>query len=176
MMLHKTVAMILTILFLLLPGYGNAASCWPQVTESLQPVGQTRLKVLLFRVYDAVLFTDSGEYPAATAVALSLNYLRNIRASQLLDNTQEQWQKLGFDNLEQQKQWLAELAKIWPDVQRGDCLLAYSPDGQSVHFYHADGLLGKIEDRLFYQQFFAIWLSEKSSYRRNRDELIGAGK
>lgn len=172
----KTLAVVLTILFLLLPGYSNAAGCWPQVTAPLQQVGQTRLKVLLFRVYDAVLYTDSGEYPAATTVALSLHYLRNIRASQLLDNTQEQWQKLGFDNTEQQQQWLAQLAQIWPDVQRGDCLLAYSPDGQSVHFYHADGLLGKIEHPLFYQQFFAIWLSEKSSYRRNRDELTGAGK
>lgn len=173
-MFYKTLAAMLTIFFLLLSGHSRAAECWSQVTTPLQQVGQTRLKVLLFRVYDAVLYTDSGEYPKATAVALSLNYLRNIPASQLLDNTQEQWQKLGFNNVEQQKQWLAQLAQIWPDVQRGDCLLAYSPDGQSVHFYHAGGLLGKIENPLFYQQFFAIWLSEKSSYRRNRDELIGA--
>lgn len=175
MMRHKILAMVLTML-LLLPGYSNAAGCWPQVTDPLQQVGQTRLKVLLFRVYDAVLYTDSGEYPTAGSVALSLNYLRNIRASQLLESTLEQWQKQGFDNTDQQQEWLAQLARIWPDVQRGDCLLAYSPDGQSVHFYHADGLLGKIEDHLFYQQFFAIWLSEESSYRRNRDELTGAGK
>lgn len=174
-MFYKTTALLLGILFLL-PGYGNATSCWPEVTAPLQQVGQTQLKVLLFRVYDAELYTDSGEYPAATSVALSLNYLRNIRAAQLLDNTQEQWQKLGFKKTKQQQHWLAQLEKIWPDVQRGDCLLAYSPDGQSVHFYHASGLLGKIEDALFYQQFFAIWLSENSSYRRNRDELIGVAK
>lgn len=175
-MSDKTLAVMLTILLLLLPGHTEAAGCWSQVTAPLQQVGQTRLKVLLFRVYDAALYTDTGEYPAAVSVALSLNYLRDIRASQLLDSTLEQWQKLGFDNTHQQQEWLAQLAQIWPDVRQGNCLLAYSSDGQAVHFYNAAGLLGKIENSLFYQQFFAIWLSEKSSYRRNRDELTGAGK
>lgn len=148
--------------------------CYSSVTSELEAVGETRLRVYFFRVYDATLFTDSGSYPDDTQVALQLNYLRSIRASQLVDTTRDEWEKLGYDIDDQAEQWLEQLAQIWPDVDQGDCLIAHTQSNQGVRFYNDQGALGEIEDSEFTERFLAIWLSENSSFRRNRDELVGA--
>lgn len=151
-----------------------AQQCQADVTEPLQKVGETRLRVYFFRVYDAALYTDSGAYPGADTVALQLNYLRDIRAEQLVDTTRDEWKSLGYTVDEQAEDWLQELQIMWPDVSSGDCLIATSENHQHVRFYNQQGALGSIDNEQFAEQFFAIWLSEKSSFRRNRDELVGA--
>lgn len=152
----------------------NAANqCYASVTEPLQKVGDTRLRVYFFRVYDATLYTQSGSYPESDSLALELNYLRNIRASQLIETTRDEWEKLGYDVNERAENWLQQLADIWPDVGQGDCLVAQSGNDQGVRFYNDAGFLGEVEDNDFSDRFFAIWLSENSSFRRNRDELVG---
>lgn len=49
-----------------------ADQCQAIITEPLEKVGETRLRVYFFRVYDAILYTDSGIYPDAQSVALEL--------------------------------------------------------------------------------------------------------
>lgn len=151
-----------------------AGQCQADVTDALEKVGETRLRVYFFRVYDATLYTDSGQYPAAESVALELSYLRNIQAQQLVDTTRDEWESLGFKIDAQAEGWLDELQAMWPDVGQGDCLIAASDNYQQVRFYNQQGELGSIDNAQFAEQFFAIWLSENSSFRRNRDELVGA--
>ncbi|MCC5879036.1 MAG: chalcone isomerase family protein [Idiomarina sp.] len=151
-----------------------AEQCQAMVTEPLQKVGETRLRVYFFRVYDATLFTESGGYPDTDAVALQLNYLRDIRAEQLVDTTRDEWKNLGYSIDEQAESWLQQLQSMWPDVSNGDCLIAATDSQQQVRFYNHQGALGSIDDSQFAEQFFAIWLSENSSFKRNRDELVGA--
>ncbi|RUO25603.1 hypothetical protein CWE09_02410 [Aliidiomarina minuta] len=153
------------------PAY--ASQCTPEVTQELTKIGSTRLRVMLFRVYDAELMTDSGRYPEAEQVALRLDYLRSIKADTLVDTTEDEWEKLGYSIGDNERQWLSELRDMWPDVKSGDCLVAYHENGAGIRFYSADGELGKIASNAFATQFFAIWLDENSSYRRNRDELLG---
>lgn len=150
-----------------------ADQCQAIITEPLEKVGETRLRVYFFRVYDAILYTDSGTYPDAQSVALELTYLRNINAKQLVDTTRDEWKSLGFTIDQQAEDWLNTLQTIWPDVSHGDCLIAASENKQQIRFYSKDGELGTIDSPQFAEQFFAIWLSENSSFRRNRDELIG---
>lgn len=153
------------------PAY--ATQCTPEVTSELNKVGSTRLRVMLFRVYDAELMTDTGTYPEADKVALKLDYLRSIKADTLVDTTKDEWGELGYSIGDNERQWLSDLREMWPDVDSGDCLVAYHETDAGVTFFSADGELGKIENSEFATKFFAIWLDEKSSYRRNRDELLG---
>lgn len=152
------------------------AACQASVVEPLQKVGETRLRVYFFKVYDATLYTDSGSYPDAQEVALNLDYLRDISAEQLVDTTRDEWQSLGYEVGEREEDWLTQLQDMWPDVQEGDCLLAHKTDDgdqTALSFYNADGQLGAIEGGDFAERFLAIWLSENSSFKRNRDQLVG---
>lgn len=179
-MFKASMSKLIKLLIVVSAGFVNTPiavaqqACYAPVTTDLELVGETRLRVYLWRVYDATLYTASGGYPDDTEVALQLNYLRNISAAQLVVTTRDEWQTLGYELDEQAEQWLAELSEMWPDVREGDCLIAHAQTQQGVDFYTAQGALGSISDAAFAERFLAIWLSEDSSFRRNRDELIGA--
>ncbi|RUO62284.1 hypothetical protein CWI71_05290 [Pseudidiomarina insulisalsae] len=150
------------------------ANCSPKAAAELEKVGETRLSVWFWDVYDAELFTDSGNYENYQRRALRLSYLRDIEASELVETTREEWQRLDIRMSEQHEQWLSELNEMWPDVSNGDCLmLVETPEGHS-EFYNADKKLGVIPSAEFTDDFLAIWLSPDSRFRAERNELIGA--
>lgn len=151
----------------------QAEQCAEQISGDLKTVGETRLSVMFFKVYDATLMTDTGAYPDAEIVALQLSYLRDVEAQKLVETTREQWQELGYAVEKREQEWLDTLQQMWPDVEEGDCLLALHEPNQGVQFYSAEGELGQIDSDDFADKFLAIWLDEDSSYRENRNELIG---
>lgn len=156
-------------------GSMGAASCGAEVTETLETVGSTRLSVMFWDVYDATLFSDSGAYESAEQLALRLEYLRDIDAADLVETTGEEWEKLDYQMDEQAQQWLQQLNEMWPDVQEGDCItLVVNAAGEST-FYGINGRLGEITDAAFSERFLAIWLSAKSRFEDERNELIGSG-
>ncbi|MCO4320880.1 chalcone isomerase family protein [Aliidiomarina quisquiliarum] len=178
-MLKTTLAVLwltLVILFLTL-AQGKAATelsqCHKIAGTQLQTVGKTRVQVLFFKVYDAYLRTNTGHYPEYTSLQLELNYLRAIKAADLLKATADEWEKQGFPVTYQSEQWLQQLHALWPDVKTNDCLIAEHIKGHGVTFYTAEGLLGTVQNEQFADQFLAIWLSPESSFQRNRNELVG---
>lgn len=152
---------------------GVAQACIPEPIEPLQQVGQTRLSVWFWDVYDAALYTDSGNYETYEQRALKLNYLRKISADDLVDTTADEWQKLEIELTEEHQQWLVQLRSMWPDVANGDCLMLVEDDAGASVFYNNQGELGRIPSAQFTEDFLAIWLSPKSRFREERDELVG---
>ena len=86
------------------PGYRYSHSNWPGRTAvqfperrggaavALAPlVGEARLKVLLWKVYDSALYTPSGRWRGAGPYQLSLTYLRDIPVEQLIKETRKAW-------------------------------------------------------------------------------------
>lgn len=141
-------------------------------TSTLKPVGETRLRVLFMRIYDAALFTRSGEFNGMEPMVLAIEYARDISAQQLVDQTRDEWQRMAlFD--ENSEQWLEQLAAMWPNVSSGDCLIAARTESGKTQFFSAQAPLGEINDPEFAEKFFAIWLAENARFRRSRDELIG---
>ena len=61
-----------------------ATDVWPLV-------GEARLKVLIWEVYDSALFTPSGHWQGDAPYRLSLHYLRNIPAAKLVEETEKAW-------------------------------------------------------------------------------------
>ncbi|RUO79256.1 hypothetical protein [Pseudidiomarina taiwanensis] len=150
----------------------HANQCATESYQELTPVGATRLSVLFWDIYDAELRTDTGRYGNASQRALKLDYLREISSADLVESTDEEWQRLGFRS-ERHQQWLTELAGMWPDVQKGDCLVLIEDAQGHANFYNAEGLLGSIDAVEFTNDFLAIWLSEKSRFKDERNALIG---
>lgn len=150
------------------------ANCNPNLAASLETVGTTRLSVWFWDVYDAELLTDSGNYQDYQKRALRLNYLREIKAADLVETTKEEWQNLEIEVTSAHEDWLAKLNRIWPDVQEGDCLMLVETEQGHSKFFNAEGELGTIESSQFTDDFLAIWLSPESRFKEERNELIGA--
>lgn len=171
----KAVSVIPFVLLLASP-FAAASSCQQSIPSDFKQVGETRLSVLFWDVYDAQLFTQSGHYDwqrrKQFTTSLSLTYLRDIEAKELVETTGEEWQKLGYDH-EQQQQWLEQLNTLWPDIKEGDCLLLKEDDQGHAVFYQGTKKLGVVENADFTQQFLAIWLSPESRFKEERQELVG---
>ncbi|WP_159738876.1 chalcone isomerase family protein [Vibrio atypicus] len=174
-------AVLATSLFFNSYCYASAAndklswSSWPSV-------GQAQLTVFIFDVYQSQLKTPSGYYSLAEDItphplALSIDYQRDISQNQLLDATEEQWEKLGYQP-EDRSLWVDRLDQIFPDILEGENL-TYVTDGQSGYFYYRKAsdqepaLIGTIEDEELNDAFLAIWLSPKTTYPDLRAQLIG---
>lgn len=141
--------------------------------EQYEQVGKTRLKVLFWSIYDADLWTDTGRYDQFNQRVLRLNYLRSISADDLVDTTADEWQRLGIELTADHQQWLIELRRMWPDVDKGDCLMLVENQQGHAQFYNAEGTLGGIESQLFTDHFLAIWLAENSRFDDERKQLLG---
>jgi hypothetical protein len=150
-----------------------AGNCPIPNQSDFEQVGKTRLKVLFWSVYDAELWTDSGNYEQFNQRVLRLNYLRNIAADDLVDSTGEEWQRLGIELSAEHQQWLSDLRTMWPDVRKGDCLMLVETSQGHAQFFNATGPLGTIESDLFTEHFLAIWLAENSRFADERNQLIG---
>jgi hypothetical protein len=142
----------------------------------LRKVGEARLRVLFWSIYDSRLYTPSGEYDAGERpLRLEIEYLMNIRAEALVDRTEKEWRKMGLEHPEQED-WLKRLESLWPDIEDGDVLTLDVNSDEEASFAHNGKHLGTIGADGFARHFLAIWLSENSTRPELRAALVGAGK
>lgn len=143
-----------------------AVDIWPMV-------GQAKLKVLVWEVYDSALFTPSGTWQGEAPYQLSLIYLRNIPARKLVEETEKAWQKQGR-NHPKLNEWLALLGELWPDITKGDNLVfGLNASGDSVFWFNGSPI-GGIDDRDFGPLFGGIWLAPDTPRPELRAQLIGS--
>ena len=141
-------------------------------TASWPLVGEARLKVLLWKVYDSALYTPSGRWLGAGPYQLSLTYLRDIPVEQLIKETRKAWDEQNRVHPEQEN-WLQALAGIWPDISAGDNLVfGVGADDQNQFWFNGQSI-GGIDHPDFAAFFGGIWLSEDSPRPALRARLIG---
>lgn len=147
-------------------------------------VGQATLSWLWLDIYSSQLRSPDGHYRqegdvTPHPVALDIRYLRDISRKQLLEATQDQWNKLGFDP-QRSAAWIATLTAMLPDVKAGERLVYVSDGaGGQMYFFSQQGeqrLLGSVEDQRMNDAFLAIWLSPKTEYPQLRNQLIGMNR
>lgn len=166
--LSRSIMLILTLLVM--------SNVFANNQPDMQKVGEARLKVLFWTIYDSVFYTPSGRFQAGIyPQQLEITYRREIEATDLLQSTLEEWQKLG---LEQQtiENWLLKLKPIFPDIKENDVLTLVVDTQRHSYFYFNSVLIGQIEDPLFGPAFLRIWLDENSSYPKVRNKLIGKSR
>jgi hypothetical protein len=144
--------------------------------SELKKVGEAKLKVLFWDVYNSSLYSQSGTYQSKQfPQALQINYLRDIDADDLIERTQDEWEKLGIKQ-ETFNQWVPLLTQIFPNIKKGDTLLLKVSEDQHSEFYFNGKSIGKITDKVFGKSFLRIWLDENCSYPKVRNRLIGLHK
>lgn len=140
--------------------------------QDLQKVGEARLKVWFWEVYESSLYTASGDYNAQNyPIALQIDYLRDISAEDLVEATAEQWQKQGLDD-KRTSPWIERIKALWPDIRKGDQLIFRVDNNQKGRFYYNQEPLGEVEDTDFAPAFLGIWLSPDTEYPKLREKLI----
>jgi len=104
-------------------------------------LGEGRLTVLFWDIYDARLYVADGSYDPEKPFALSLNYLRGFSGSDITKRSIEEMRKQGL----------------------GDESVLVSWPSEGARFFLNDLLIGTITDQNLNRRFFDIWLSEKTS-------------
>jgi hypothetical protein len=159
-----------------------AAATAPEATvasalQDKQPVGQGRLRVWGFEVYDASLWASpgfNGQRFAEHRFALELHYLRTFKGRDIAARSIEEMRQLERISPEQATRWQQGMDTLFPDVQRGDRITGVHVPGSGARFYLNGQLLGELTDAGFSRLFFGIWLSPRTSQPALRERLLQA--
>lgn len=159
----------------------TGASALATPLDDLVEVGRGDMRWFGIDLYEARLLNRDGRYrPAGDTgpLALEITYRRNISRERLVSTTEREWQRLeaelGLQDDSRVADWVAALARIWPDVAPGDRILALREAEGPTRFYGNDGLLGIVEDPAFGPAFLGIWLHPDTRASDLRAALIGA--
>lgn len=144
--------------------------------EKPQKVGEARLSVLFWDIYDASLFAPQGQFTGEHPFALELKYLRNFKGKDIASRSVDEMRKLGINDEVKLAKWYQEMQEIFPDVKEGEKITGIVDTQQVSHFYYNDEPLGKVYDEEFSKAFFNIWLSEQTSEPKMREKLLGLNK
>lgn len=138
-----------------------------------QKVGETRLRVMFWDVYDAALFAPSGKWDEQKPFALALSYLRDLKGHKIADRSVVEIRKQGFADEVKLADWHAQMKRIFPDVNKETTLTGvYTASGETL-FFNGNLQIGQIKDPDFGKHFFDIWLGAKTSEPHLREQLLG---
>jgi hypothetical protein len=154
----------------------QAAGVPTQELENMDLVGEARMRVLFWDVYDAQLFAPAGKFSPDRPFALALTYLRELQGERIAERSIQEIRDQGFGDESTLRRWEQALTAIFPDVDAQDELVGVADDDGHTRFYLDGELIGAIEEPAFTRAFFAIWLSEATSAPRLREQLLGLNR
>jgi hypothetical protein len=163
-------------MFLLVLGFATPVLSAPIVVQQMpgvKKVGEGRLSVALWDVYDATLYAPNGEWNPDAPYALSIRYFREIEGAAIAQRSTEEIKKQGFSDQAMLESWEKKMRSIFPSVKKGTELTALFTGEKTTEFYHDGEHIGVIKDPLFGKYFFDIWLSNKTSEPALRKALLG---
>ncbi|MBI3716338.1 MAG: chalcone isomerase family protein [Betaproteobacteria bacterium] len=148
----------------------------PVVREQmgLTPRGEAAMRFWGLKVYDIRLWTAMKPYSPDETFALELVYDMSLKGRDIAERSVDLMREQGVRDEAKLARWLADMARIFPDVKKGDALIGVFVPGKEVRFYSRDKLISAVPDAEFARAFFDIWLSEKTSEPRLRQRLLGA--
>lgn len=169
------IAMLL-IVMLMMPAGAMGISLPEQVvkeTPGLQLAGKGRLRWLGLLIYDASLWARGANWDAGQDFALDIRYARDIKSTRLIGTTVDEMRRLGVVDERKIAQWTEQMARVFPDVSKGQHLTGVNRAGIGADFYYQGKFAGAIADPEFARAFFAIWLDPRTREPGLRKSLIG---
>jgi len=165
---------VVTFLFLLM--VSTMTSAITPYIDNPKPVGEARLEIMFWDIYDAKLIAPDGSYSPEKPFALALTYLREFEGKNIASRSIDEMRDLGMEDEVKLAKWFEKMQQIFPNVDEGETLTGVVDDNQHSHFYFNDAKVGSIADPEFTKWFFDIWLSEKTSQPEMRDKLLGLNR
>lgn len=173
--MNKTLAFLCLIVLSCAPSFAQEDDS-PALLANMELVGSAEFQFLFWKIYEAELYSKSGEYSSfeELPLALKLSYNKSFSAENLLNETEKQFIALGLESARFES-WLQQLRNIFVSVNPGDALLLYIDSRGFSHFYYNEEFLGSIPNADFSQQFSAIWLAREDRYADFSQRLKGGG-
>lgn len=157
---------------------GSQAQTLPELVTrdqaGLAVRGEATMRFFGLKVYDVRLWTQMKAFTYADPFAVELVYDMNLNGKDIAERSVKEMRLQGCDDEAKLKRWGEEMAKIFPDIKKGDALIGVSIPGKEARFYSREKLIAAVPDPEFSKAFFDIWLSEKSSEPKLRLKLLGA--
>lgn len=146
-----------------------------QALPQAEALGQTRLRVWGFQIYDARLWVAPGfraQRFEQHGAALELTYLRAFAAADIAARSIAEMRRSADISVAQAAQWQQEMKRVFPDIKPGDRLLGLHMPGVGASFWFNSRPVGEIADPAFARLFFGIWLSPQTSEPAMRKALL----
>jgi hypothetical protein len=143
------------------------------LAPDLKAQGGGELTFFGISVYDGWYWSPEGGWPSAGPHALDLHYHRSLDGAKIAQRSVDEIAKLGYGTADERARWGAQMARLFPDVQRGDRLTGIDTGSGAVRYFHNGKPIGEIADPGFARAFFGIWLDPKTSRTDFRDKLLG---
>ena len=184
--IQRGVALVLLLAFMGFQANARASFAAPSLsdlpTEAREAIadaslsGTGKLTFYGLDVYQSSLWVAPSFKPARFedhTFALELHYLRSFSADAIAQRSIEEMQRLQTLSDDQSAQWLSALRQaLPPNVKKGDRLMGLHRPGTGVVFWNNRKRSGVVRDAEFARQFFAIWLSPKTSEPKLRRALL----
>jgi hypothetical protein len=145
----------------------------PKLIPDAEKVGQGTLSFAFWDIYDAALYAPDGKLDESTPFVLSLRYMREISAKDIVSHSVKEIRRQGFADEERLAKWEKEMSNIFPDVQDGLVLSAVFIPGKETIFYQDDKAIGRVKDPEFTRFFANIWLGDNTLEPALRNKLLG---
>jgi len=140
----------------------------------LTPRGEAAMRFWGLKVYDIRLWTAMKPYSPDEAFALELVYDISLKGRDIAERSIDLMREQGARDEAKLTRWLDHMARIFPDVKKGDTLIGVFVPTKEVRFYTREKLIAAVPDAEFARAFFDIWLSEKTTEPKLRLRLLGA--
>lgn len=161
-------SLLATLIFL----YAMPLQALSPALPDAQLMGEARMRVLLWDVYDAKLYTSAESFSFDQPFALELNYLMTLAGDEIAERSVEEMREQGYTDEVKLAAWYAQMRDIFPDVEDGSTLTGVYKPGAPTEFYQHATHIGTIRDPEFGRWFFGIWLSENTSAPDFRSKLL----
>ena len=144
-----------------------------QELPGLSARGEGTMRFFGLKVYDVRLWTMMKPFAHHEPFALELVYDMSLKGRDIAERSVKEMRGQGHTDEEKLKRWGEQMAKVFPDIKKGDALIGVSIPGKEARFYNREKFIATIADAEFAKAFFDIWLSEKTSAPQVRVKLLG---
>lgn len=127
-------------------------------------------------VYNGYLWSADGSFAFDEPFALDLHYQRALKGAKIAERSMAEMAKLGGGDIAELARWGEAMARIFPDVKKGDHIVGVHVPGVGARFFHNGTPVGEIADPRFARTFFGIWLDPRTARPDFRALLLGAAR
>ena len=162
----------LLALLILVPGLSWSSKEKQEGFQSPKLIGEGTLKVLMWEVYDLRLYTDETAFSWQDKFMLEFDYSRELKKESVIDASLKEFKLQPNVSDKDIGAWEAYLEQVIQPVQKGTkATVQWVPKGQII--FHYEGYKPTtIENEKFARAFLNIWLGEKTSRPKLRNQLL----
>jgi hypothetical protein len=138
-----------------------------------RPQGGGELTWFGLSIYHGYLWSVGGTFSFDEPFALDLHYLRPLKGPLIAKRSVEEMRSLGRYADTDLARWGEAMARIFPDVGKGDRIVGVHLPGRGARFFFNGRPIGELGDPEFARAFFGIWLDPRTSRPDFRRQLLG---